>query len=102
MICIDDLQREIIEQPEIYGGMFMKNDKGDFLEPNGGMRIWDFRNQSAIDWHTKMVTGYFATNASSVDAVFFVWQPTHRCPPQQHVHLGRAGGQERSTRHAMD
>ena len=66
-----DLQREIIEQEDVYGGMFMKNDHGEFLAPNGGMRIWDFRNQSAIDWHTKMVTGYFATNASGVDAVFF-------------------------------
>ena len=63
-----DLQRRIMEDSN-YDGMFMKDDNGAFLT-QGAFRVWDFRNASAVAWHTEQVTGYFA-DATGVDAVFF-------------------------------
>ena len=52
--------------------MFMKDDDGKFLTDNGGRRIWDFRNASAVAYHTSAVAGYFASDkAPHTDAVFF-------------------------------
>ena len=37
------------------------------------MPFWDFRNKSAVEYHTQMVAGYFAdpVTGAGVDAVFF-------------------------------
>jgi len=63
-----DIQRRIMEDPA-YDGMFMKDDAGHVLK-QGTFFIWDFRNASAVAYHTKLA-GYFAENAPGVDAVFF-------------------------------
>ena len=44
--------------------------------PRTAARFWDFRNASAVAYHTKQVTGYFA-GQEGVDAVFFGSQPPY-------------------------
>lgn len=71
-----DLQRRVIEDPA-FSGFWLKDDDGKFLKGGGcgspddpGNRYWDFRNASAVAYHTEVVTGFFAKQ-EGVDAVFF-------------------------------
>jgi len=70
-----DLQRAVIDDPA-YDGFFMKDDDGKFLHGSADcgdtFRFWDFRNASAVAYHTEQVAGYFAgPRGMGVDAVFF-------------------------------
>ena len=55
-----------------------RDDDGKFLQANSAdplsdKRIWDFRNASAVAYHSNVVAGYFAdkVTGAGVDAVFF-------------------------------
>eukprot|EP00729_Bicosta_minor_P006469 gene6469-3087_t len=67
-----DLQRAVIENPA-YSGFFLHDDQGNKILRNNGNLLWDFRNASAVQYHTEKVTGYFAdkVTGAGVDAVFF-------------------------------
>ena len=56
-----------------YDGMWLHDDNGRIILANGDCGsnyLWDFRNQTAIDYHSNVVAGFFATQAG-VDGVFF-------------------------------
>ena len=63
-----DQQRAAMEDPA-YEGMFLHDDSGKIIK-QGENFLWDFRNATAVEFHTRQVTGYFA-RAPHVDAVFF-------------------------------
>jgi hypothetical protein len=74
-----DAQRRVLSDPA-YDGFFVRDDDGRFVtggatqcDGAGALRVWDFRNGSAVAYHTREVAGYFARSpqGDGVDAVFF-------------------------------
>ena len=67
-----DLQRKVMQDPR-YDGFFVHDDDGKVIVQPNGFRFWDFRNASAVQYHTESVTGYFAdaVTGAGVDAAFF-------------------------------
>eukprot|EP01079_Euglenida_sp_SAG-EU17-18_P010838 gene10838-38_t len=63
-----DLQRAAMQDPA-YSGMFLHDDHGRLVR-RGSFFIWDFRNSTAVAFHTEQVAGYFASQ-QAVDGVFF-------------------------------